>query len=194
MKRTAIGVFLISVIFISGCMSVPEPVDQKSTLFIGKIIMAAKGYESLNTTSVNGFHKTGIRITIRNVKDNRSYTLISGNSGMFYSAEIPQGDYIVSRYSFRENHENTWSEISGSLNSNLVFHIISGKVNNIGVFYWYASENEGVNFYFNKDYSIVLEDFKRDYNKSQWLDYEWIDIMLNRRNNTTSPLKDYTML
>lgn len=62
MKKYAF--FLLFSFIIFGCTSLPEPSDTKSTMVIGKIILAAKGFDGYGHVNVNGISKTGITIII----------------------------------------------------------------------------------------------------------------------------------
>lgn len=177
---------LFTNLFFICCSSIPEPADQSSTLLIGKIVFSAKGYENFGSSSINGVHKTGINLTIENIKTNEIYVLTTGITGIFYSTNLPAGKYTIKKYLFKDSSQNSMSEMTASHNDLLVFQINPGKVNNLGFISWLAKNGEGVTFNYNNDYSIVHDNFNQEYKNSLWLRYEWINLTLNTHTKNNS--------
>lgn len=176
---------LFSGMLFFGCSTIQEPAGTSSSLLIGKIVLAAKGYEGIGHVSVNGIHKMSIDITMENTKTGEKYVLTSNREGMFYSTKIPAGEYYITKLFFQYSSNNAWAYIYASPESNFVFQIVPGKVYNLGVINWLAESRRGVSFQFNKEYDAVYDEFKKSYKDSLWLGYEWIKVSFNKQGIPT---------
>ena len=88
---------LIYSIILFGCVSFPEANEKNQTLIVGVITQHGKGYQTYGSVSVNGTNKKGIKFTIQEVTEKKTYTMRTGYDGFLYSLRIPAGKYKITK-------------------------------------------------------------------------------------------------
>ena len=176
MKRQHIGLYL-SILILAGCTSIPEANEKNQTMFIGEISFEGSGFSD-NLVSLNGMHKTGIEITIQNTMNQKTHILHSDSKGRFYSVNIPEGNYRISKLLF----QSTSNASSWITNPRIAtFTIRHGIVNNFGNLSWKREYRAGNisndSFYHNPDDGLVRNNFEQRHPKSGWNEKRWFYLL-----------------
>jgi hypothetical protein len=134
--------FVSLVFLVIGCTTLPGPKTENDTLVIGMIIHAGEGFPNYSSASVNGIHKTGIEMKLKNVATNEEYTVKTKKNGLFYTTELPSGTYEIDQFYLKVTSGNAWADTYGSPYDSWTFTIINGKINNLGVTNWDSTMRE----------------------------------------------------
>jgi len=182
MKILKLFVSIICISFIlSGCASIPEPSDEYQTLVVGIVTYQGKNYPS-NYSGLNGNKAMGLEITIMEINNGKSYTMQTQANGFFFSYDIPEGIYRITRcYVKGPKGAFTWFTPVFSMDNRL--EIVDGKVNNLGVRRWesdFVGENRNTSneITFHREHERVRDLFQRKNKSSGWNQREWVDLGL----------------
>ena len=175
-------IVVCSILLAFGCASFPEPTESSQTLVIGEIVQQGKGYRFYGSASVNGTNRSGIEITIQDLNSEKPYTIRSRPTGLFYSINIPEGTYKVTRVFLRKESGGGWASITWNApkDADRSFEIVNGKVNNFGLINWECESGEKNFLYYNKEYGQAKDTFMENYKSSKWNEREWINISVKR--------------
>jgi hypothetical protein len=163
------------IILVFGCATLSEPKSESDKLVTGIIIQKGEGFQNYSGASVNGIHKTGIEMTIKNISTNEEYKVKTRKNGLFYIYELPEGIYEIDNFYLKVTSGNAWADTHSSPNDSLKFSVVNGKVNNLGVINWDGKMRGGTNFTFSQLYNDVINEFNAQFPKSAWLDHEVIN-------------------
>jgi len=163
--------FIIGSVFLS-CASFPDANEKNRTLIIGQIVLEAKGWPTDNI-SINGIYKTGIQITIQDNASGKTYSIKSQNDGMFYSVNVPNGNYKITRIYFKKTSGRSWRDVWIEPGRSQ-FVIKEGYVNNLGLFNWLSEPSKSL-LLNNKEYEQVKNLFQEEYVSSNWNEKDWIE-------------------
>jgi hypothetical protein len=161
--------------------SIPATANVNQTLVVGIIIQHGTGYKYYGGVSVNGTNKNGIEITMQEIKNGNTYTMKTQNDGSFFSFNIPEGTYKVTKIYLENRSGSCWASMTWTPLGNNTFNIINGKINNFGTIYWDCNRNIRNYVSCNQDYGQVRDLFNGKY-LANWNLREWININITFSN------------
>jgi hypothetical protein len=169
--------------FIFGCASFPKADNEHQTLLIGSVIQQGKGYQYYSTVSVNGTNRMGIEVTLQELNGEKTYILRTNSNGLFYSVNIPEGSYKITRLYLRKESGSAWASIGWSISSTMrIVEIVRGKVNNLGTLRWNCENDVSNAVTFNTGYSEVRDIFQEKNKSSNWNEKEWANVNVARES------------
>jgi len=164
--------------FLMGCTTLPEPKSENDNLVIGIIMHTGEGYADYSGATVNGIHKNGIELVVKNTNTNEEYKILTKKNGLFYTIELPEGIYRIEQFYLRVTVGNAWADTYSIPNNNLTFTVTGGEIINLGVINWNAKMRGGTNYTYARLYDDVEDELKAQYPKSEWLTrpFNWVQI------------------
>jgi len=183
MKTLKMCVIVIcSTFLVFGCASFPEPNKENQTLVIGKIIQHGTGYRFYGSVSVNGTNKFGIQITLQELISGQAYTMRTRSDGMFFSVNIPEGEYKITRIYLRKKSGSAWASMTWVPRDSDEYRleIVNGKVNNFGSTSWECESGVKNSMFYNREYEQVRDSFQENNRSSNWNEREWVNINIKR--------------
>ena len=177
MHKFNLGLMLIVGSLFWGCVSFPDASEKNQTLTIGQVILEAKGWSTANI-SINGTHKVGIEITIQNSENEKAYLVKSRSDGLFYTTNIPKGNYKITKMYFKKTSGSAWRDVWIEP-SRGQFEIQDGCVNNFGILAWHAESSKST-LTGNNEYEEVRMLFLEKYVSSNWNEKEWKSTAIGR--------------
>jgi hypothetical protein len=171
MKMTifSFGCFVSLVFLVIGCTTLPEPKTESDTLVIGMIIHTGEGFQNYSGVSVNGTHKTGIEMKLKNITTNDEYSIKTQKNGLFYTTVLPPGIYEIDQFYLKISSGNAWADTYSSPGDSLTFTIVNGRINNLGMVNWDGKMRGDTNFRFSQLYNDVENEFRTQFSRSEWL-------------------------
>jgi len=174
---TFFAITLTAAFLLDSCTTFPAPDAAHSTLIVGSIELTASGHPvGFSGNTVNGTHKEGIEITIENVQTKAKYVLHSRGDGLFFSQEVPAGDYSIKRFYYNRKSGGGHADTNTYPDRNRLFTIVEGKVNNLGSISWQSDLEERMGHLANKDYIAVRNQVASIDSMSQWLKLDWEEV------------------
>ena len=175
MKRVVLLILSLSII--SCATTTTEFGDKYQSLLVGEIQLKAKNFAYYGDASVNGTHSEDIELTFMNITENKEIIVNSyGKEGVFYFPVKEDCLYQLTKLYYKKEKKGSWVSIKTSMNKELVFDVLSKKVNNVGVIDWECDNKLKTNeIMASGNYDKVREDFVNRYHRSNWLQYEWSD-------------------
>jgi hypothetical protein len=167
-------------LLIYGCASFPKADSGNNTLVVGTIVQEGTGYQYYGSVSINGTNKGNIDITLQELVSEKIYTMRTRNDGFFYSVNIPEGTYKLTRVYLRNDAGSSWASISWTPGGARTFEILDGKVNNLGAMRWKCEQNVTNSLSYNIEYGQVRNFFQDKYKSSNWNEKEWINTSIKR--------------
>ena len=140
------------------------------------IIQQGTGYQYGGTATVNGTNKKGIELTIAELNSEKTYTMRTGVDGFYYSINIPEGEYKITRLFLRNENHTGWASIAWTPRNHIdhKVEIISGRVNNFGTINWECESGVKNRIQYNREYGQVRDSFRDKHKSSNWNEKEWI--------------------
>jgi len=180
MKTVNVCLFIFCFGLFFGCASFPNADKEHNTMVIGAINQQAQGYNYYGSATINGINTSGIEISIKNLKDENIYTMRTISGGQFYSINIPEGEYKISKLYIKKEFGSSWASISWTPPSDAEqkFEIINGKVNNLGTISWECEKDVKNRILYNREYGQVRDAFQEKNKSSNWNEKEWVDIKI----------------
>jgi hypothetical protein len=169
------------VLLVIGCATIPEPKTESDRLVIGMIIQTGEGFRNYSGATVNGTHKSGIELSIKNTSTNEEYNIKTQKNGLFYTTVLTEGTYVIEQFYLKVTSGNAWADTYSSPNDSWTFTIINGKINNLGVINWDGKARGGTNFKFSQLYNDVVNEFNSQFSKSEWTKWDMVDINIERK-------------
>lgn len=180
MKTKVMPYLGLAIFLIFGCATYSEPKTENDKLLTGIIVHTGIGYKKYSGATVNGIHKTGIEMTIKNVSTNEEFKIRTKKNGLFYLHELPVGTYEIEDFYLKVSSGKAWADTHSSPDNRLRFSIENGKVNNLGVINWDGKMREWTNISFNNSYNTVMKEFTSRFPKSNWLKMEVINLNIKK--------------
>jgi hypothetical protein len=182
MRKISIIPAMLAAALIFSCASFPKADNEHQTLVIGTIIQEGKGYQMYGSTSVNGTNKSGIEFTIQELNGEKTYTLRTRSDGIFYSINIPEGEYKITRLFLRNEAGSAWASIEWTplAAREIRIGIVNSKVNNLGSISWECENNVRNQISYNREYGQVRDLFQEKNKSSNWNEKEWTNINVYR--------------
>ena len=185
LKISIIVIFILifgSVSLAFGRANIPEPSDDQQTLVIGMMTHQGKGHQT--QVSLNGTNNYGIELTIQELTGGQTYTMRTNTDGSFFSVNVPEGTYKITRLFLKKEIGRQWASITWTTPSNVEhkFEIINGKVNNFGIISWETIQGERNYIYYNREYERVRDSFQANNNASKWNERDWLMTNITRVN------------
>jgi hypothetical protein len=159
------------------CVSLPEPDSNNQTLVVGIIRIQGPIAGGSSQTST---YKNGVQIILQEFNGYKTYGLISGPNGLFYTTRIPQGVYKLIKVIYPMQSGGTGT-VDHTSNPERI-EIVNGKVNNFGTISG-ALSGGYMSYEYNREYEQVRTLFRQKYSSSNWNQKEWINIGINRANS-----------
>ncbi|MDR1338720.1 MAG: hypothetical protein LBK58_01470 [Prevotellaceae bacterium] len=161
--------YSVSLIFlVIGCATLPEPGTAHDTLVIGMIIHTGKDFHTYSHVSVNGVHRTGIEMKLKNITTNDEYSVKTEKNGLFYTVALPPGTYRIDQFYLKVSSGSAWADTYYSP-GNLTFTIVKGKINNLGMINWDGRMGGDTNVQLSQLYNYVENEFRTQFSGSGWL-------------------------
>ncbi len=168
-----VSIIMLAILFLTGCMSVPEPDSNNRILTLGQINFKGTNYNNANGLTLNGEHEGNIILTIKNINTRKEFELETYYDGLFYSVDIPKGNYRIIKMLLTVSDGSgsmyTWTTPNGSKR----FVINDNSVNNLGKINWRSDNNVSSNFTFDFGYKEVNELFQNKFKNSSWNNQNW---------------------
>ncbi|MDR1460364.1 MAG: CAP domain-containing protein [Campylobacteraceae bacterium] len=141
--------------------------SQTDTFIVGQIAFRADfGDEIYNDSD-------GIKIVMRNSKNNIIYETISDKNGLFYLKDLSADMYEIVQLELKKSTDRYI--LSYTLMLDLFFEIKNGKVNNLGKMDWSFDEKKH-DIKYSQDHYMTKIRFETQYNITN---NEWVDIVLS---------------
>ncbi|NLY88944.1 MAG: hypothetical protein GX085_04910 [Firmicutes bacterium] len=174
-RVTAIAL-LLAAVFLAGCAKIPEPDGPDDSLLIGVINLEARGYREKSDMRIDGEHSRNITITFCDVITGKEYKVKTGEAGLFWSNEIPTGNYYLKTLHFELERDNYKYWIRRGFSS-ATLPVRPGRVTNLGALLWYSdAEKEEERIRQVKTPEQLRNELQRKFPESAWYEREWISI------------------
>jgi hypothetical protein len=158
---------VLFVVFLSGCVILPEPYSDNQTLLIGGIEYNLE-FSNINNKIYKGTTYNHVLIELNHIYSGEKISLYS-NDGVFFKSDIKSGIYEFNSVTYG----HTKCYVSGYI------FIKEGEVNNIGLIKFYVTERMfSMENSTNSDYVNIKQKVQNKYPKSKWNSYYWENIRI----------------
>lgn len=161
---------LAASIFFASCASIPEPSEKNTVLVYG-----TAEYLGMYQNDVTK-RKTGIKLVLKNLDNNRSYTVESNSKGEFTKFNIPTGYYSIKEISsdFIYDDRNFTTKCEPKKTDAAARFAVKTGVTNIGHVKINVNFSDGVGYTsWGGDFNDVKNFFYSNYPESEWNFQEW---------------------
>lgn len=170
-----VGIRLFAAVIVTvlaGCATIPRPTAVDDTLVVGDVSVTVTNGASFGALGANGFHRSGIVVYLKNLTSGETVHATSSSSGLFYASGLRPGHYSVVRL-FYEITTSNWG-YSQSVNPNLSFSVVAGKVTNLGRIDWSTNETTARESSTTAELDSVKRLFAAAYPGSKWIGGDWV--------------------
>jgi len=178
MKNKLIGLGIVCCFIFLSCITLPEADENNQTLVIGTITHQGEGFPTVVNVSLNGTNKKGIIITLREVSSGRIYNMKTNSAGLFYSVNIPAGQYRITNLYLKKERGRASTSIGWAPPANVEHRLTiqNGRVNNLGSISWECISGERNRINYNREYQQARDLFREENSSSNWNEKEWVNI------------------
>lgn len=160
----------------SGCASIPEPSEKKSTLVYAIADYYGTYQYAGNPIPETVNKKSGIKLVIRNPNTKRSYTAVSSQKGEIIMTNVPAGYYMIKEISaeYTYDERNWWTKITPDSNNLSTRFYVKDGVTNLGHIRLYSNYSGGSgSAYWGESFEKARNVFSENHSDSSWNFEDW---------------------